>query len=141
MASKITAGKAYGFFTDTSVCIGCKACEVACKEWNQLPEKDDEIGFLGQSLDNTGRDPPTDQFTEAFQAIGGEEFLVVVAKLVGDVDVLVGRHHHAGSFSAHLSESGEFHCGASPKAIRRAVSTLATGRPIVSAIRTITSTS
>ena len=27
-----------GFFTDTSVCIGCKACEVACKEWNQLPD-------------------------------------------------------------------------------------------------------
>ena len=26
-----------GFFTDTSVCIGCKACEVACKEWNALP--------------------------------------------------------------------------------------------------------
>ncbi|MGH3422018.1 MAG: 4Fe-4S binding protein, partial [Streptosporangiaceae bacterium] len=26
-----------GFFTDTSVCIGCKACEVACKEWNQVP--------------------------------------------------------------------------------------------------------
>ena len=26
-----------GFFTDTSVCIGCKACEVACKEWNELP--------------------------------------------------------------------------------------------------------
>ena len=48
----ITPGKAYGFFTDTSVCIGCKACEVACKEWNQLPEK--EPGFLGQSLDNTG---------------------------------------------------------------------------------------
>ena len=22
------------FFTDTSICIGCKACEVACKEWN-----------------------------------------------------------------------------------------------------------
>ncbi len=48
----LTPGKAYGFFTDTSVCIGCKACEVACKEWNQLPEK--EPGFLGQSLDNTG---------------------------------------------------------------------------------------
>jgi formate dehydrogenase iron-sulfur subunit len=48
----ITPGKAYGFFTDTSVCIGCKACEVACKEWNQLPEG--EPGFLGQSLDNTG---------------------------------------------------------------------------------------
>ena len=27
-----------GFFTDTSVCIGCKACEVACKEWNAIPE-------------------------------------------------------------------------------------------------------
>jgi formate dehydrogenase iron-sulfur subunit len=51
---KITPGKQYGFFTDTSVCIGCKACEVACKEWNQLPEKEDELGFLGQSLDNTG---------------------------------------------------------------------------------------
>ena len=31
-----------GFFTDTSVCIGCKACEVACKEWNELPA--DEVG-------------------------------------------------------------------------------------------------
>jgi formate dehydrogenase iron-sulfur subunit len=54
MATKITPGDSYGFFTDTSVCIGCKACEVACKEWNQLPEKEDELGFLGQSLDNTG---------------------------------------------------------------------------------------
>ena len=27
-----------GFFTDTSVCIGCKACEVACKEWNLIPQ-------------------------------------------------------------------------------------------------------
>jgi len=26
-----------GFFTDPTVCIGCKACEVACKEWNQVP--------------------------------------------------------------------------------------------------------
>jgi formate dehydrogenase iron-sulfur subunit len=49
---EIVPGKPYGFFTDTSVCIGCKACEVACKEWNQLPEKD--MGFLGDSLDNTG---------------------------------------------------------------------------------------
>jgi formate dehydrogenase iron-sulfur subunit len=30
--------KQMGFFTDTSVCIGCKACEVACKEWNHVPE-------------------------------------------------------------------------------------------------------
>jgi formate dehydrogenase iron-sulfur subunit len=54
MATEIKPGNAYGFFTDTSVCIGCKACEVACKEWNQLPENEDEIGFLGESLDNTG---------------------------------------------------------------------------------------
>ncbi len=41
-----------GFFTDTSVCIGCKACEVACKEWNVVPE--DGLSFTGQSYDNTG---------------------------------------------------------------------------------------
>ncbi|MDQ3931954.1 MAG: 4Fe-4S dicluster domain-containing protein [Actinomycetota bacterium] len=40
-----------GFFTDTTVCIGCKACEVACKEWNQLP--DDGSFFTGMSYDNT----------------------------------------------------------------------------------------
>ncbi|HEY8638571.1 MAG TPA: 4Fe-4S dicluster domain-containing protein [Solirubrobacteraceae bacterium] len=40
-----------GFFTDTSVCIGCKACEVACKEWNDVP---DTIGeFTGHSYDQT----------------------------------------------------------------------------------------
>jgi formate dehydrogenase iron-sulfur subunit len=41
-----------GFFTDTSVCIGCKACEVACKEWNRVPE--DGLTFTGMSYDNTG---------------------------------------------------------------------------------------
>ncbi|MEV0629367.1 4Fe-4S dicluster domain-containing protein [Nonomuraea wenchangensis] len=40
-----------GFFTDTSVCIGCKACEVACKEWNAVP--DDGMTFTGMSYDNT----------------------------------------------------------------------------------------
>jgi formate dehydrogenase iron-sulfur subunit len=40
-----------GFFTDTSVCIGCKACEVACKEWNQIPQSNQ--GFSGESYDNT----------------------------------------------------------------------------------------
>jgi formate dehydrogenase iron-sulfur subunit len=42
---------AKGFFTDTTVCIGCKACEVACKQWNQLP--DDGLFFTGMSYDNT----------------------------------------------------------------------------------------
>ncbi len=40
-----------GFFTDTTVCIGCKACEVACKEWNQLPSE--VTGLTGYSYDNT----------------------------------------------------------------------------------------
>src|SRR5438067_3471294 len=43
---------AMGFFTDTSLCIGCKACEVACKQWNQLPAKDPV--WMGSSYDNTG---------------------------------------------------------------------------------------
>jgi formate dehydrogenase iron-sulfur subunit len=42
---------ATGFFTDTTLCIGCKACEVACKQWNQLP--DDGYQFSGMSYDNT----------------------------------------------------------------------------------------
>jgi formate dehydrogenase iron-sulfur subunit len=40
-----------GFFTDTSICIGCKACEVACKEWNLIP--DDGLAWSGESYDNT----------------------------------------------------------------------------------------
>jgi formate dehydrogenase iron-sulfur subunit len=47
-----------GFFTDTSVCIGCKACEVACKEWNQVPadgtDGEGNLDLLGMSYDNTG---------------------------------------------------------------------------------------
>ncbi|HEY4389679.1 MAG TPA: 4Fe-4S dicluster domain-containing protein [Ktedonobacteraceae bacterium] len=44
---------AMGFFTDTSVCIGCKACEVACKQWNELPAIDPM--WTGTSYDNTQR--------------------------------------------------------------------------------------
>ena len=42
-----------GFFTDTSICIGCKACEVACKEWNQL--EGNAPKFTADSYDNTGQ--------------------------------------------------------------------------------------
>src|SRR5581483_10685808 len=42
---------ATGFFTDTTVCIGCKACEVACKQWNELPA--DGFHWTGNSYDNT----------------------------------------------------------------------------------------
>jgi formate dehydrogenase iron-sulfur subunit len=40
-----------GFFTDATLCIGCKACEVACKQWNQLPA--DGYELTGDSYDNT----------------------------------------------------------------------------------------
>jgi formate dehydrogenase iron-sulfur subunit len=51
-AGYVDAPPRMGFFTDTSVCIGCKACEVACKEWNAVP--DDGFDLLGHSYDNTG---------------------------------------------------------------------------------------
>jgi formate dehydrogenase iron-sulfur subunit len=48
-----TAHPRKGFFTDTSICIGCKACEVACKEWNRNPH-DSDYELLQSSYDNTG---------------------------------------------------------------------------------------
>jgi formate dehydrogenase iron-sulfur subunit len=50
--TRIIPGRQYGFFTDTTRCIGCKACEVACKEWNALPA--DNLSLTGMSYDNTG---------------------------------------------------------------------------------------
>ena len=56
--------EAVGFFTDTTVCIGCKACQVACKEWNGLPaqlggQRPDKslmpLALTGDSYDNTVR--------------------------------------------------------------------------------------
>ena len=52
MSDMTDAGRV-GFFTDTSICIGCKACEVACKEWNGVPGGG--LHFTGQSYDNTGQ--------------------------------------------------------------------------------------
>ncbi|MCW8084780.1 4Fe-4S dicluster domain-containing protein [Sabulicella glaciei] len=51
--ARIEPGRSYGFFTDTTLCIGCKACEVACKEWNGLPA-DGDMRLSGHSYDNTG---------------------------------------------------------------------------------------
>ncbi len=71
---RIEPGTAYGFFTDTTVCIGCKACEVACKEWNQIPM--DDLGFKGTSYDNTTELRATTwrhvTFLEEFQRDGHE---------------------------------------------------------------------
>ncbi|MDP9352864.1 MAG: 4Fe-4S dicluster domain-containing protein [Chloroflexota bacterium] len=62
----------HGFYTDTTVCIGCKACEVACKQWNQLPaSKGGDIQLSGQSYDNTLKLSGTDwrhvKFIEDFK--------------------------------------------------------------------------
>ena len=50
----------HGFYTDTTVCIGCKACQVACHQWNDLPAEGTQTGRLElsvvlsvQSYDNT----------------------------------------------------------------------------------------
>src|SRR6516164_4612045 len=47
-----------GFFTDTTICIGCKACQVACHQWNSLPAEPGPNNGLpvlsGNSYDNTG---------------------------------------------------------------------------------------
>ncbi len=47
-------GDELGFFTDSSICIGCKACEVACKQWNDVPVDLTDIRFLNASYDNSG---------------------------------------------------------------------------------------
>ena len=49
----VADGRPVGFFTDPTVCIGCKACEVACKEWNDVPE--DGLVWSGHSYDNSAR--------------------------------------------------------------------------------------
>jgi formate dehydrogenase iron-sulfur subunit len=48
----VAEGTVVGFLTDPTLCIGCKACEVACKEWNQIPS--DGYQLTGFSYDNTG---------------------------------------------------------------------------------------
>ncbi len=48
----VARGVTVGFFTDPTVCIGCKACEVACKEWNGVPSEGD--AWTGHSYDHTG---------------------------------------------------------------------------------------
>jgi formate dehydrogenase iron-sulfur subunit len=47
----IEAGEVTGFLTDSTLCIGCKACEVACKEWNEIDA--DGMNLSGFSYDNT----------------------------------------------------------------------------------------
>lgn len=72
---------AKGMFVDTSVCTGCKACQVACKQWNELPMEDERAvrehrAFTGDSYDNTGHLSATNwrhvKFIEQFTEDRGE---------------------------------------------------------------------
>ena len=71
-----TSGAVMGFFTDATLCIGCKACEVACKQWNQLPA--DGFRFTGNSYDNTEALSATTWRHVAFQEkIGSSGWLML----------------------------------------------------------------
>jgi len=67
---------AKGMFVDTTLCTGCKACQVACKQWNELPIEDEaavrgHTAFTGNSYDNTGHLSATNwrhvKFIEQFE--------------------------------------------------------------------------
>jgi formate dehydrogenase iron-sulfur subunit len=91
-----------GFFTDTTVCIGCKACEVACKQWNDLPADGSEFR-KGGSYDHTGElsastwrhvrfvellEPSEERREQAAGVVGGTggDGGVDVAQAVADMD-------------------------------------------------------
>jgi formate dehydrogenase iron-sulfur subunit len=78
-----------GFFTDTTVCIGCKACEVACKQWNDLPADGYEFK-KGGSYDHTGELSASTwrhvRFVELLEPIGDRSGLVDVPGAVADME-------------------------------------------------------
>ncbi|MFL5660243.1 MAG: 4Fe-4S dicluster domain-containing protein [Ktedonobacteraceae bacterium] len=84
---------ALGFFTDTSLCIGCKACEVACKQWNQLPARDPS--WTGTSYDNTQQlDATTWRHVQFIEKFGQE-------RLQADMNGGNGRAYPAIPLLAH----------------------------------------
>ena len=84
---------ALGFFTDTSLCIGCKACEVACKQWNQLPAR--EPSWTGTSYDNTQQlDATTWRHVQFIEKFGQE-------RLHADMNGGNGRAHPDIPLLAH----------------------------------------
>lgn len=82
---------ACAFFTDTSICIGCKACEVACKQWNQLPV--DDVRWSGDSYDNTFELSATSwrhvKFIEDFPAIAGPAAGALPAPALDDIEAIL----------------------------------------------------
>ncbi len=82
-----------GFFTDTSICIGCKACEVACKEWNRNP-RDGDLDLLESSYDNTGALGASTWRHVAFIEQGGER--ISEARATGRALVDLGMPRRSG---------------------------------------------
>src|SRR6188508_2754667 len=74
---------ARGFFTDATLCIGCKACEVACKQWNGLPA--DGFDWTGNSYDNTSHLSATTWRHVAFVEQAGEQAGLASWLMVSDV--------------------------------------------------------
>jgi formate dehydrogenase major subunit len=72
-----------GFFTDTTLCIGCKACEIACKQWNQLPA--DGFHWTGNSYDNTVLLSDTTWRHVAFNERAGGHFKAINWLMLSDV--------------------------------------------------------
>jgi formate dehydrogenase iron-sulfur subunit len=91
-----------GFFTDTSLCIGCKACEVACKEWNQVPSHG--LDWTGDSYDNTG-----DLGSEAWRHVAFVEQRVPVGGVAeGAPDSFVAEAHRQ-ALADEAGLDGEHH--------------------------------
>ena len=85
---------ASGFFTDTTICIGCKACEVACKQWNQLPG--DGYAFTGNSYDNT-------------VALGATTWRhVAFTQNASDASVPANQQTNHGESQAHGADAGRY---------------------------------
>jgi len=50
-----------GMLVDTTLCVGCRACEVACNQANGLPEP--KVSFESEAVFDERRDTTTDAFT------------------------------------------------------------------------------
>ena len=107
-----------GFFTDTTLCIGCKACEVACKQWNQLPA--DGYDWTGMSYDNTQELGATTwrhvAFIEQFDGDGryqgiGEAALASSGSLGAGASAISGNIHEAGASGGTLKTGERYEGG------------------------------
>jgi formate dehydrogenase iron-sulfur subunit len=87
------------FLTDSTLCIGCKACEVACKEWNQLP--DDGFAWRGLSYDNTGAlGHSTWRHVKFVEAVGSRQ------KAPPDAQCLVPTWNFSSDVCKHCEQAG-----------------------------------